>query len=444
MTPRVSYWSILFSALFLSSCITVDKTLGDTFIPTDQDLTVQMKVFDLPMSSKVCDSLPTNNFFYPAQGYSYLFGSCLDPLFGLTETGTVFQFLPASAGLIYGENPEPVSLTLYIECDQNPVVLDKSQSSIPQHLYVHEVLSERSFQTAYHNSLQPEDWNPRPLNHPGQLYFGTDTATISLSLDFARELLQATQTERDSSSAFQKRYKGLYLRTERATLPNGGRLNYGLDAHLVLKYTEAGGDSVLHYYTNYYGYNHNVISHSGASLDPHPAKNIYLQGLAGPKPYIDFVALVNNIKSWANQEQIDLKNLLIAQAEIVFSYAPSIHYEVVNQYPSKLFLCTRVSADSLAYYKPIEDSFSEYAGGNINRSKFWYTFNITRYLQTLLKSGQAQEKDNTWLLPIEATQNQMTGSWEYFIDNRSYPRATFEGTSTEFRPVVKITYAVLK
>ena len=449
-TTRVFYWSLFCSLIFLPSCIDIDKTLGDHLIPIDQDLTLQSVVFDLPISSIPSDSLPANSFFFPGQNYALQFGSCLDPLFGLVEAGSVFQFAPmlpygTEHHYSYGEDPQPVSLTLYIIRSSSPTVLDKSQAFIPQNLYVHEVLSDLGYADAYNNSLLPEHWNPIPVSLPGQLYFGSDTATVSLSLDFARELLHANQAERDSTSAFTKRYKGLYLKAEKAASLYSGRLNQGDFAYsfLSLKYTSSGADSTLYYYPYYYGYNHNTIAHSNAILDPDPVDNIYFQGLAGPKPYIDFVALVSNIRDWAQQQQLEQKKLLITYAEIALSYNNSIDYETINQYPSTLALCTRNHTDSLAYYQFIEDTYYEYSGGTINRSKFQYNFNITHYLQSLLKKDLVTVADNTWLMQVE-TVTDAYGSTSIFINNHSYPLAIFEGTATDAKPVIKITYAVLK
>ncbi|MCL1974310.1 MAG: hypothetical protein FWG54_05800, partial [Bacteroidetes bacterium] len=169
---RVSHWSIFCSLIFVSSCIDVDKTLGDNLIPIDQDLTLQSVVFDLPISSIPSDSLPTNSFFSPGQGYELQFGSCLDPLFGLVEAGSVFQFAPnhpydSLPNYTYGEDLKPVSLTLYMARGSAPTILDKSQAYIPQNLYVHEILSDLSAADAYNNSLRADQWNPIPLSLPG-------------------------------------------------------------------------------------------------------------------------------------------------------------------------------------------------------------------------------------------------------------------------------------
>ncbi|MCL2727340.1 MAG: DUF4270 domain-containing protein [Bacteroidales bacterium] len=394
---------LLFAALFLSSCITIDKTLGDNLIPVNQDLTLKFQIFDLPIDTKPTDSLPTNNHFFVYDYFdmSLILGACQDPLFGLTTAGAVFQFIPRST-FSYGDHPEPLSLTLTLP-RKNIFVLDNSQVSIPQNVFVHQVTSELTKEFAYNNSLLPKDFDPQPINQSGQVYFGSDTLSIALSLDYARELLTATQEERDSLHLFLKRFNGLYLRTElpRAGV-NTGRLNHfpldGFSSQMVLKYRLNGADSVIYYSPFPSGIAFNTIAHSNASLDPHPSENIYYQGFAGPKPYIDFVALVSKIKTWSEQSQIDVKNLLISRAEILLSYDPVIDFRVIDQYPLQLYPFTRVQTDSTSYYNPIENIYAPNSDGMINRSKFHYSMVITSYLQSLLKKAEVTEQDNAWLM----------------------------------------------
>jgi hypothetical protein len=129
---------------------------------------------------------------------------------------------------------------------------------------------------------------------------------------------------------------------------------------------------------------------------------------------------------------------------VVLSYSPSIDYETINRYPSPLALCTHARADTVAFYTFINDTYTESAGGNINRSKFQYSFNITRYLQSLLKKEQVSVADNTWLMEVETVPTDSYGSTAMVINTHSYPLAVFQGTATDSKPVLKISYAILK
>ena len=444
-----SKW-LLLSTVILCSCITIDKTLGNNLIPTDQDLTLYTATFDLPIFSKPSDSLQTNNhyFIYDSE-MPFFFGACRDPLFGLTQAGTVFQFFPYNAygsSIAYGDNPEPVSLTLSL---YNPVliVLDQNQISIPQNIFIHEVTSDLSYRSAYNNSLLPQDWNPTPISYPGQLFFGTDTIRISLSLDFAQELLNISQMEKDSTLLFLERFKGLYLRTEPAAEGiNTGRLNYATSADMVLRYKSSGAetDSIIYYYTNNYGLSYHSIIHSQATVNPQSSENIYYQGYAGLKPYVDFVALTKEIKAWAEQSQIEISKLLINRAEMVLYYDPDFDYKVIDRYPPIIYPYTRTFTDTTSYYLPVDNIRASNADGAINRNKFNYSMNITSYLQSLLKKEEVTEKDNTWLMETTTYEDEYSQTIIYHFSSYSYPLALFKGVDSDAKPILNLTYTVLK
>ena len=444
---------LLFSTLFLCSCITIDKTMGDKLIPTDQDLTLYTVSFDLPVDSKLTNKLPTNNFFFEYDlEMPLLFGACYDPLFGLTEAGTVFQFFPYNsygAGLSYGDALEPVSLTLTLQRHkQGNIVLNQNQISIPQNVFVHEINNSITYQNAHNNSLLSQDWNPVPISLPGQIYFGADTLRISLSLDFARELLSIGQEEKDSTSLFFQRFKGLYIKTEPPVSGiNTGRLNLLSSAEMTLRYKSNGADSSAYFYFSpYYGKVFNTITHSRASIDPHPSEHIYYQGFAGHKPYIDFVALTHHIRAWAKQSQIDIKKFLISRAEILLFYDTDTDYTIINQYPNRLYPYTYKYTDTTSYYLPVNNIYltDSNPDGYINRSKYCYSMNVTSYLQSLLKKEEVTEEDNTWLMETTYYTDEYSQKATYHFSAYTYPLAVFKGVATDAKPIIKITYAVLK
>ena len=427
--------------------------MGDKLIPTDQDLTLYTATFDLPIDSKPTDRLPINNFFFEYNvEMPLMFGSCYDPLFGLTEAGAVFQFFPYNSydvGFSYGDNLEPVSLTLtLLRQTQGNIVLDQNQLYIPQNVFVHEFTKDITYLNAYNNSLLLQDWNHVPISQPGQVYFGSDTLRISLSLDFAKELLTITQEEKDSVALFIKRFKGLYIKTEPPVSGiNKGRLNFLSSADLTLRYKSNGADSIAYFYFSpYIGKAFNTITHSRASIDPHPSEHIYYQGFAGHKPYIDFVALTHNIRAWAKQSQIDIKKFLISRAEILLYYDPDIDYTLINQYPKRLYPYTHTYTDTTSYYLPVNNVYltDSNPDGYINRSKYCYSMNITSYLQSLLKKEEITEEDNTWLMETTYFTDEYSQKQTFHFSSFTYPLAVFKGVSTDAKPIIKITFTVLK
>ena len=431
-------------SLLLSSCITIDNSMGQDFIPDDQILSIESATFPLPIYTKSSDSLFTAPTLGTA-GY-FLFGSCYDPIFGATHAGAVMQFYPSLSNKEYGEQPEAISLKMTI-ISGGSTVLDPSQTKIPQNIYVHRVLNKISAKHAYNNALQPEDWDPIPLSQDGQVYFGSDTLVVDLSLDFARELLSVDKEIRETDSAFVQAFKGLYLRTQDAEeIPNSGRLNGASFNNFWMTLTyrtkDAETDSVVVYVTQSLN-NYNAITHAKTLDDAQAAPKIYFQGLAGAKPYIDFLALKENINSWAQAQNIDPKRILVSQAEIVLPYSPQLSSDELAYSPSFIFPCTREGADTTLRYYPIIDVATEYRGGVINRSQYHYSFIVTRYLQHLLKEDTFTLSPNVWMMGVTIAQDDY-GSLSYHIDNMNYPRLIFEGTASNSPPILKLTYAVLK
>jgi hypothetical protein len=431
-------------SLLVSSCITIDNQLGQGFIPEDQILSVESAVFPLPIYTKSSDSLFTATDLIASEGF-LLFGSCYDSIFGATHAGAVIQYYPSQSDKEYGEQPEPISLKMTI-ISGGSTILDPSQAKIPQNVYVHRMLSDISAKHAYNNALQPEDWDPVPLSQAGQVYFGSDTLVVDLSLDFARELLNVDEEIRKVDSTFVKTFKGIYLRTQDTEeIPNSGRLNAASFTNfwMTLTYRTKGAetDSVV-VYMSQSSNNFNAINHVKKLDNAEAAPKIYFQGLAGAKPYIDFVALKENINAWAQAQNIDPKRLLVSHAEIILPYSPQLSAEELAHSPDFLFPSTREGADTTLRYYPIIDISAEYCGGNINRSQYHYSFIVTRYLQQLLKTDTFTQSPNTWLMSVTSVTDGYTSS--YLIDNLSYTRLVFEGAASNSPPILKLTYAVLK
>ena len=133
--------------------------------------------------------------------------------------------------------------------------------------------------------------------------------------------------------------------------------------------------------------------------------------------------------------------------EVLLSYDPSIDYTVIDQYPLLLYPYTRMYTDTTSYYQVINNIYMAPPEGNsnINRSKSHYSINITSYLQSLLKKETVTERDNTWLMETASTViDYYQGSSIYHFSPTTYPLALFQGTGTDAKPVIKLTYAILQ
>jgi len=86
----------------------------------------------------------------------------------------------------------------------------------------------------------------------------------------------------------------------------------------------------------------NRFKHSSQSLQStNPQQKIYVEGLAGIKPYIDFNDVKTQMTSWAQANNTDISKLIIAKAELRFPYEFPQDFTRMTYYPSQLFLFTR-------------------------------------------------------------------------------------------------------
>ncbi|MFA6334641.1 MAG: DUF4270 family protein [Bacteroidales bacterium] len=450
MTKRNNFRSaaaLLLFSLITVSCTKTDKSLGGDLVPDDYILNVKTAEIDVPVQMKMTDSL--QSIF---SGY-LLVGAYKDPDLGTTLSGSAFQIIPTINDNDYGENPVPSYIRLSMAVDQ-ALVLNASEKNVPQNIYVYTLKKDLDSTTAYNNSITLDDVDPTPINTGGTVYFGGDSIVMNLSLDFAKKLLTASEEERDSADLFTKKFKGLFLATE--PLPgalNGGRFNIidPAGVYMELKYrhvdteNDIDKDSVLWYYVSTSRPYVNFFSHSSGKLEStNPQDKIYIEGLAGVKPFIDFAEVKRRLSNWATANNFDISRVIIAKAELRLPYEFPNDYLTVEQFPSQVFLATKELSDTydLPLYQPVTDIYVQSTGFN-NRSFFYYSLNISSYLQKVLKGTFTGSSLNAWITPIAQQTNSYTGDVTYYVDNMFYSKAKLNGNNDIRKPQIVITYAVM-
>jgi hypothetical protein len=431
-----------------TSCIDENKSLGEDVIPGDQNLAIKSVTVDIPVQMKIADSLQT---IYPDY---LLVGAYKDPDLGTTLSGGAFHMIPVLTENDYGDNPVPYYLKMYITVTQN-LVLNDNEGSIPQNIYIYKLNKDIDSTTLYSNSLSLADIDQVPLNLGSTTYYGGDSINMQLSLDYARELLSSTQEERDSAEIFVKRFKGLFISAE--PLPGsltGGRFNVidPGDIYLELKYRHVEVDSlidkdsvILFYAPTSIPYM-NKYEHSSSNLESsQPQGKIMLEGLAGIKPYIDFEDVKREFSQWAESENISLDRIIISKAELRLPYEFPADYKIMGQFPSQIFLSNRLASETyndLPLYFPVSD-INILSTGGINRSQFYYSLNISSYLQKVFNGKKSGEELKTWIAPITQYSNSYTGEVTYYVDNMIYCKATLNGQNDIRKPHIVMTYTVL-
>ncbi|MDD4919177.1 MAG: DUF4270 family protein [Bacteroidales bacterium] len=437
--------SIILSAFLLlplASCITVDNRMGSDLIPSNQVLSINWVEFEAPMFTAVADSM---NMSAPA----YLaFGSVISPLFGKTSTSALVQFAPYTYQTEYGKDPIVSDMFVNIPVGGFTVFSD-SDRYIPQNVYVYRLVKDLDHLDIYHKSFSEEYIDPIPVSKPGMIFLGRDTLRIDFTEAFAYELLQADSIERDSTDAFINRFKGLYITTDPlGSEETGGRINYLniSEANLYLNYKSGDGDSLLTYFFNIYGTYYNISSHQSSHLAVEaPSEHLYYEGLAGVKPCLNAAVLATRIKAWgqAQTPPVEPGRIMISRADLVMPVEiPSNQdYSMVNRAPGNLYPSRLVSGDTLTLYSPLKEIYYDNSGGTMNRTHWEYTFEITSYLQEILKKGTITPSDNLWIMPTYAVSGNSSDTW--YVDNYTYRNTILNGNLSDRPPYVRITYAVL-
>lgn len=449
MRRRISLRSVTALALFsllIVSCIDVNKSTGGEFVPDDQLLNVSIKEFDLPVQQKSSDSIQT------IFSGTAVVGTYKDADLGITTAAAAVRFIPQKRKNSFGNNPIPKSLKLSIAVD-NKIVLNQSDATVPQNVYVYVLRKDLDSALMYNNSITSADFDPVPL--AGNVFFGGDSINMDLPLSYATDLLSATKEERDSIPFFQRRFKGFYIATE--PLPGtltGGRFNIitPSDIYMSLTYnhvddTVTNSDSLLIYYAAETEPNINIFKHSSKGLEStNPANKLFVEGLAGVKPFIDFAVIKNTVNTWALSLNTDLSKVIIARAELIFPYEFPTDFTLIGQYPAQMYLAKRETG---ALYKgPYYELLSELPKvddkGLNNRSKFYFNMNITSYFQNVLKGKFTKKSDlETYVVPVASSTNSYTGELAYFFDNAAYYKGVFNGTAATRKPKLRITYVIL-
>ncbi|MDD2290399.1 MAG: hypothetical protein PHT35_08025 [Bacteroidales bacterium] len=443
MTKRAC--SIILSAFLLfslTSCITVDYRMGSDLIPSNQVLSINRVEFEAPMFTAVADSMNMSTPAYLA------FGSVVSPLFGKTSTSALVQFAPYSYQTQYGDNPIVSDMFVNIPIG-GFTVFSENDRYIPQNVYVYRLVKDLDKLDIYHESFSEEYIDPIPVSKPGIIFLGRDTLRIDFEETFAYELLQADSIERDSTGAFINRFKGLYITTDPlGAAETGGRINYLNinEANIYLNYKSGDGDSLLTYYFNIYGTYYNISSHQSSHLaTTAPSEHLYYEGLAGVKPCLDAPALTARIKAWAQAQTppVNPGHIMISRADLVMpvSKPSNQDYSMADRAPGYLYPSRLVSSDTLTFYSPLKEIYYDNSGGNMNRTHWEYTFEITSYLQELLKKSTVTTRDNLWIMPTYSVSGNSSDTW--YVDNYTYRNTLLNGNMSDRPPFVRITYAVL-
>lgn len=439
-------------AIFMAvSCITVDKTLGDDFISTDQNLPVQTVELDLPIQLKSSS---------PLQGLSggeSIFGAIRTKEFGLVKFSTVADICPNMTGWDFGIDPV-VKEVYFMAPVSSTYVTNDDQTGIPQQITLHKTYKRLDTTLVYNNSITAADYDPEPLNIAENLYFGGDSLKITLKKSFAQEILASSQEERDSLDLFLEKYKGILIKT---STPEdgvyGGRENtisYGSGAiYIRVDYQPAWDTSLTRrdtIFTLSLGYNYclNVSEYESGKLETaQPGNELAIEGCAGIKPYINHSELKDVIDNWKQEMGYTDKHVIIAKGALVFPFEIPENLDM-TKYPSGIYPCHRVedTTYNAKFFYPLDDlNVSGFNAGNINRSLCHYMVDIPTYIQDFvsLDKSEIDESYDMWMMPT-FTSVDSNDNVTYSIDCTTYYTGKINGLLADRKPKLLLIYSVME
>ena len=297
--------AVLLLIVSATSCITVNETMGSVYVPRDRDLKVHTFSFDLPVGMKMADSLQSSTSYF-------VLGNINDADYGITTASFAATVNPPDT-LPWGQNPRFVGAKLqFVKFSMQ--TFEDGQEEIPQNIHVYALTTPMDTTKIYCNSLGPEDHSLEEIMEGAVIYTGGDTLTIPLKDSFAREYMNATQEELDSTDLFIKRFYGIYVESD-APLggSTGGRLVKFSAGAMSFKFNSVSDTGEQRDTTVMFpigsSYATELYSHSTRSLEvgsDNNLKTLSYEGLAGIKPHIDAGAIRDSIAAWAQESGVNL------------------------------------------------------------------------------------------------------------------------------------------
>ena len=473
--------AILYSS---ASCINIDETLGENFIPTDQTWSVfpcdaeefVAEDIDMKQSSKL-------------SGYSttrFSFGSIKDNGFRYDKS-TSFTLVPLLKNLDFGreENGFPIVRQFHLSAvrDTLSMVYDY-QERVLQNVYAYALKAPLDSNVLYTGetdlmNLVADPSKPITIGVP--VYDGGDSLSIDFSIEYAESVMQGCkefnnleESQQDSLKCYLEKVPGIVIGTTPQN-EDGGRINmfevairtesgYITGNYAELKITGLYNDSdepvdtsFLFYFgpsdflkdddTSYptqYAFNTNKNEND---IDVNAKEKIYVEGGSGLKPVIKAKGIKRIVSEQLreqieNNKDIDTNTIVINKATIMMPFSKDLSYETVDRYPMVLSPTVLLSnsedgnqneATHYTYAGLTDSSIESENHGDINRSLWMYCPDISHHVQEIAslkkKEGETDAdfekrlaKYDIWMLIMheEITETSTDSSYDDYYNNLLY------------------------
>ncbi len=412
---KSGFIAIVAAAFCCLSCVEKNYELGGGLIPTNKTYKIHVSdsIFINGVRMDMADSL---------SGYSqtrFAVGAINDDTYGTTTRSGILTLVPLlnkGDSVLFGTDPVFKSFHFSVVSDSCSV-LSLSQEHILQNIYVYSLLEP----------LKRNDCN-QEVSHSAKtvtvgtpVYNGSDSLSFNFTKEFGEQFFKMTAADLKDIDSYTKKFPGIILKTGPQTR-KGGRINL-FNHQLVYDsdYNSLDGsfaklnfsavfdgvrkDSCMFFYycpTGIYDAD-SLLSNSGTGSFPQYAisltghqtrsmvgpadKKVLVEGGGGLKPVISAL----NLKHLAEEEIVKAggnpKTVILNKASLVFPFDEPGDYEELDYFwPDYLSPCSRVINNGRASFVGLADSSSETADqGDINRSLFKYSPDITYHLQEILR-----------------------------------------------------------
>lgn len=407
-----------------ASCIKIDETIGENFIPTDQkwDVFPQNPAPLTDIRLQMADSL---------SGYSskrFTFGAVNDNILGTTVKGASFTLVPIADTIDLGTNTRVRGFHFTAVKDTLSTVTDYERRII-QNVYVSELKAPLDSNILYSGAFMDEEIRDKYLDLSKRItdgipvYDGGDSLSFDFSREFGESVVERLKTaDLDSMALYLKSIPGIYITTDTPVGP-GGRINmfelelsyndsYYIDGNYAeLKLTADYDDrkDVDTSFVFFFGpgdflknledtseitqYAFNASNHDTKTIYDNDGviatEAVYVEGGSGVKPVVKAKEIREIVEQQMEKAGItDITEAVINKATIVFPYDVAGDYEALERFPMILSPTVRLKSSDGSYvtYAGLTDSsIATENQGDINRSLSLYSPDISHHVQEIMK-----------------------------------------------------------
>ena len=434
--------AILFGS---ASCVTVDESLGENFIPTEHQWDVFAPAAENleEISMQMADSLTA----YSSSRFT--FGAVNDGVLGTSIKSTSFTLVPLVDSIDFGKNTKIRQFHFTAVRDTLSVVND-DQLKMLQNVYVSELKQPLDSNVLYAGAFMHPEIRDKYLDLNNRItvgvpvYDGGDSLSFDFSHEFAKSFMERVKKARlDSIDLYINDLPGIYITTDEPA-GQGGRINmfnlkFKTDSYGYL----TGNYAELKITAEYDGYDEpvdtsfvfffgpadfmkeddtsyptqlafNASSHESSArfIEEWEAGNrekLYVEGGGGLKPVIKAEEIKSIAEKLIAEAGIkDPNDVVVNKATIILPYDVSGNYERLDKYPTILSPTVRLRSSEgkyVSYAGLTDSSVGSENQGDINRSLCMYSPDVSHHVQEIIKLDRNDkdyasniEKYDIWFL----------------------------------------------